>query len=204
MLTVTPILTHSVYILAVLRICQEPQTYIKEMASQRDNQEQTKNSKWSASNYDDATYLYGESEKQSDYEDNDFSTINIAQLTSFGDYSPDRRSLERDAGILIQRYYNQINFHVEEQSDHEDNDFSTINFAQLTSFDGYSSDRRSLERDAGNLDLIVIYSIMKRIRMLEKRIEVMESRLSTAEELRNSEAKTIKHTKMETKVRRSE
>ncbi|XP_077972981.1 uncharacterized protein LOC120338056 isoform X3 [Styela clava] len=188
MLTVTPILTHSVYILAVLRICQEPQTYIKEMASQRDNQEQTKNSKWSASNYDDATYLYGESEKQSDYEDNDFSTINIAQLTSFGDYSPDRRSLERDA----------------EQSDHEDNDFSTINFAQLTSFDGYSSDRRSLERDAGNLDLIVIYSIMKRIRMLEKRIEVMESRLSTAEELRNSEAKTIKHTKMETKVRRSE
>nr|XP_039261920.1 uncharacterized protein LOC120338056 isoform X2 [Styela clava] len=123
------------------------------MASQRDNQEQTKNSKWSASNYDDATYLYGESEKESDYEDNDFSTINTAQLTSFGDYS---------------------------------------------------SDRRSLERDAGNLDLIVIYSIMERIRMLEKRIEVMESRLSTAEELRNSEAETIKHTKMETKVRRSE
>ncbi|XP_077973442.1 uncharacterized protein LOC120345633 [Styela clava] len=116
------------------------------MASKQEKQERksgTKNRSTPYSEYEDPSQLKGEAsnskpddqnrqaqyvpEKRSDYEDRDFSTHNIAQLTSYEDFSPDGRTTSSE----------------DKRSDYEDRNFSTINIAQLTSYEDFSPDRRT-------------------------------------------------------------
>nr|XP_039260844.1 uncharacterized protein LOC120337191 [Styela clava] len=120
-------------------------------------------------------------EKRSDYEDRDFSTINIAQLTSYEDFSPDRRTTSSE----------------EIRNDYEDRYFSTINIAQLTSYEDFSPDRRSTSSEFKSLRE-VDRILFERMTILEKRMKTLENRQDAAERV-NSEAKTSKPTKEDSK-----
>nr|XP_039271242.1 uncharacterized protein LOC120345730 [Styela clava] len=96
-------------------------------------------------------------------EDRDFGTINIAQLTSYEDFSPDRRTTSSE----------------EKRNDYEDRDFSTINIAQLTSYEDFSPDRRTTSsEDLREVDKI----LFERMAMFEKRLKTLENRQDAAKE----------------------
>ncbi|XP_077968097.1 uncharacterized protein LOC144422135 [Styela clava] len=155
-------------------------------------------------------------ENRSDYEDRDFSTINIAQLTSYEDFSPDRRttSSEEKRNDYKDRNFSTINIaqltsyedfspdrratsSEEKRKEYKDRDFSTINIAHLTSYEDFSPDRRATSsEDIREIDKI----LFERMTMLEKRMKTLENRQDAAKGV-NSETKISEPKKAESKVK---
>nr|XP_039260843.1 uncharacterized protein LOC120337190 [Styela clava] len=206
------------------------------MASKQEKQEQksgTKDRSTPYSEYEDPSQLKGKAsnskpddqnrqaqyvpEKRSDYEDRDFSTHNIAQLTSYEDFSLDGRttSSEEKRNDYEDRDFSTINIvqltsyedfspnrrttsSEDKRSDYEYIDCSTINIAQLTSYEDFSPDRRTASSE--DFREIVIKILFERMTMIEKTVETLKNRQDVLERV-NSEAKTSKPKKEKSKVK---
>nr|XP_039271133.1 uncharacterized protein LOC120345633 [Styela clava] len=154
-------------------------------------------------------------EKRNDYEDRDFSTHNIAQLTLYEDFSPDGRttSSEEKRNDYEDRDFSTINIAQltlyeefspdkrttsSEEKRSEDRDCSTINIAQLTSYEDFSPDRRTTSSE--DFREIVIKILFERMTMIEKTVETLKNRQDGLERV-NSEANTSKPKKEKSKVK---